>query len=274
VGETAPTAGEDRRLWSATASGLSAFVGELARRGVPSTSARYVQQVLKANNVYPARDFAHLCHPLPPDIFVTYHSSQNYVDVQELVWQTGDFAVKLLLERRPDLIGENLEPLIRHGIRFWIDFLFIDQNSRNIRNELDALPVLLGGAQAHVVLGDQPLSRAWCCYELAEFNRRVATEGGQTLRSFIAPTSTPYFNWESTQTSDAADKTFIENSIRSGFPGGFAAFESIMHHASLSAVVSFTEKKGLYPPAALESLAVAAEGWYERMRSEAAADRP
>jgi hypothetical protein len=268
VDETTPNAGDDRRLWSTTASGLSAFVGELARRGVMSTSARYLQQILKANAVYPARDFAHLCRPLPPDIFVTYHSSQNFVDVQELVWQTGDFAAKLLRERRPDLRYENLEPLIGHGIRYWIDFLFIDQTSRDFRKELEALPVLLDGAKAHIVLGDQPLTRAWCCYEIALFNRRTATDENQPMRSFIAPTRTPYTAWDSTRTTDIDDKVFIEDSIRTGFPGGFDAFESILRHASISAVLPLAERRGVYSLAALESLAVAAEGWYERTRSE------
>jgi hypothetical protein len=265
------TDGADLRLGSVTPRGLSAFVGEMARRGVPSTSARYLQQVLQANDVYPARDFAEHCHPLPPDIFITYHSSQNYIDVQELVWQTGDFAAKLLIERRPDLAVENLEPFIAGGIRFWVDFLFIDQTSRNIRGELDALPVLLHHAKAHMVFGDEPLSRAWCCYELAEFNRRAATDADQPLLSFIAPSRNIYFGWDATQTSDADDKAFIEDSIRSGFPGGFAGFESVMQQANLTAAVSLAEGRGLYPPAALESLAAAAESWYERWRVDAVA---
>ena len=163
------TENDDRRMWSITARGLSEFVSDLLKRGIRSTSVRALQKIFKDQRIYPARDFAHRCEPAPPDAFFTYHSAANFIDIQEIVWRTFDFAAQQLRARRPDLNEVDLESMIAGGIRFWVDFMFIDQGARDIRRELDVLPLLLKGAQAHFVLGEQPLTRAWCCYEIALF---------------------------------------------------------------------------------------------------------
>jgi len=255
----------DRRKWSITARGLSEFVGDLSHQGVRSTSVRALHKTLKDGGIYPARDFAHRCKPILPDAFFTYHSAQNFVDIREIVWKAFDFAARLYRERHPE-DKRDLEPVIADGITCWIDFMFIDQCARDIPRELDVLPVLLNAAAAHFVLGDQPLTRSWCCYEIALFNQRhvAETTDKMQLRSFIAPTTSIYFGWQDTKTTEANDKTFIEERIRRGFPHGFKGFNQIMEEANGTAVLSSTEVDPFYPPAALDSLASAAERWFTR----------
>jgi hypothetical protein len=182
----------------------------------------------------------------------------------------------LLREQRPELTSTNFEPMVADGITFWVDFVFIDQSARDIQRELDVLPTLLNGAKAHFVVGQRPLTRSWCCYEIALFNQDCAVVGAaQTpvlnviapstkLHSFIAPTTKIYFDWEYTETTEAEDKHFIEEHIKSNFPNGFEGFNHIMQEANLTAVLSATESNPVYPPAGLSSLAKAAENWFER----------
>lgn len=256
----------DRRIWSITARGLSEFIGDLFELGIYSNSARFLQMALKDQGIYPARDFAHRCQPVLPDVFLTYHSTQNFVDIQEIVWQAFGFAAQQVRARRPDLDAVDFESTIADGINLWVDFIFIDQGARDIRSELDVLPLLLKEAKAHFVLGDQPLTRAWCCYEIALFNQHCATATKEDLplQSFIAPTTSIYWGWDHTETTEKADKAFIGDHIRSSFPNGFEGFEHVMQQANATAVLSLTESAPYYTPAALDSLGNAAEIWFTR----------
>jgi hypothetical protein len=254
----------DRRVWSTTARQLSNFVGDLQNAGVYSMSVRSLQHTFKAHGIYPATDFPDRVIAEPPDAFFTYHSASNFIDIQEIVWQTFDFAAGELRRRRPDLANVDLEPMISDGIRLWVDFLFIDQSARDLRDELDALPGLLSGARAHFVLGAVPLTRAWCTYEIALFNRRCAADDAPPLTSFIAPSRSLYHGWEHAETSEPEDKEFIAERIAADFPGGFDGFNHIMNQANATAVLSLTEPSVFYTPAALDALGKAAEAWYAR----------
>ena len=254
----------DRRMWSTTVRGLVDFVGDLLNLGIPSTSVRNLQLIFKEHGIYPARDFAQRCTPAPPDAFFTYHSAENFVDIQEIVWQTCGFAAGLLRERRPELWDVDLDPLIADGIRLWVDFMFIDQSARDIRQELDALPLLLEGARAHFVLGQLPLTRAWCCYEIALFNQHSAAPDEPPLKSFIAPSRNIYFGWENVETTEADDKLFIEDRISKGFPDGFTGFNHVMNQANATAILPLTEGHPFYSPSSLEALGEAVEFWYDR----------
>jgi hypothetical protein len=254
----------DRRMWSTTARGLSEFVADLQRLGIGSSSVRALQKTFKERGIYPARDFAHRCKAAPPDAFLTYHSAQNFVEIQEIVWKAFDFAADQLRARHPDLRAVDLESMIADGIRLWVDFLFIDQGARDLRKELDALPLLLEGASAHFVVGGLPLTRAWCCYEIALYNQCCATAGEQLLRSLIAPSKHIYFGWQDVETSDPADKLFIGDHIVTRFPNGFEGFNSVMQQANATAVLPLTAGSIWYTPAALDALGEAAELWYAR----------
>lgn len=268
----------DRRLWSTTPKRLSQFVGALLESGIPSASVKELQFALRENRFYPARDLPQFCVPEPPDIFFTYHSAQNFEDIKEIVRQAVDFAVRQLqgtpLAPRP----EELEPMIQDGVRIWVDFMFIDQAARDLREELLALPELMKTASAHFVLGSQPLMRAWCCYEIALFNQHLATADppltaagikgdGPRLRSYVAPTRSFYIGWERTETSEPQDKNFIAERIATAFPDGFSGFNHIMAEANTLATLSFAEATTWTSPTADANLRLAAETWYARWMS-------
>lgn len=255
-------------MWSTTARGFSEFIGDLHHKGIYSSSVRALEKTFKDKGIYPARDFANRCKLAHPDVFFTFYSEENFVDIQEIVWRTFDFVAQLLKTRRPDLQEVDLEPMIADEIRLWVYFMFIDQNARDIRQELDILPLLLDGCRAHFVLGELPLTRTWCCYEIALFNQRCATQDEQLLRSFIAPSQNIYFGWEQAETSEAEDKLFIQDRISKNFPNGFDGFNRVMNQANGTAVLSLTERSPFYTPAAIDALGEAAEYWYSRMSSK------
>ena len=254
----------DTRVWSTTLRGLVGIHEELLRAGVPSTSARHLQKILQKNGVYPARDLSNLCTSDPPDAFFTYHSADNFVDIEGIASQACDFAARLLQSRRPEIEARDLNAFASDGIRLWIDFVFIDQSARDIRSELDVLPHLLETVKAHFVLGQVPLTRAWCCYEIALINQHCATSDSPLMRSFIAPTRNLYFGWDSVECTEPEDKAFIAERIATSFPLAFDGFRRVMDQASATAVLNTTESSTFYTPAALDSLGAAAEEWYAR----------
>lgn len=235
-------------------------------------TVRELQLVFREQGVYVARDDPQYCLPAPPDAFFSYHSAQSVVDVQMIVSQACEYAARRLMSRRPDLAYEDLVPLISDGIRIWVDFLFIDQSARDIRNELTVLPRLLESARAHFVLGTKPLMRAWCCYEIALFNQHLVGADvspfpgapAAQLRSFIAPTRSFHLGWERTETTEADDKVFIAERIATAFPGGFEGFSHIMAQANSVAVLPLAEGGVWSTPGADEHLLHAVEAWYAR----------
>jgi hypothetical protein len=273
----------ERRMWSTTPKRLSAFVDALFKMGILSTSVRNLQKVFKERGIYPARDFPQFCTAEAPDAFFSYHSAENFVNVQEIVWQTFDYAARQLQRKRPGLTPEALEPMIADGIRLWVDFMFIDQSARDLREELTILPRLLQGVSTHFVLGSQTLMRAWCCYEIALFNQSFAAADtpqlsgpelleGPGIRSFFAPTRAFYLGWEKAETSDPEDKAFIEERISTAFPSGFDGFDRIMAQANTIATLQFAEVGTVRTtPAANENLDKAVENWYKRSFPEGAA---
>jgi len=254
----------DRRMWSITAEGLSNCLSEFFRLGIPSCSVRDLQRIFSENNIYPAREFAHLCSTEPPDVFFTYDSGQNYVDIQQIVWQTFDFTTGEFRNRSKDHLNENLEPLISSGIRLWVDFIFINQSARNITEELNVLPKLLDIVNAHFVLGSRPLERAWCCYEIALFNRKYLSDNTVNLRSFVAPTKTIYHGWELVATTEIYDKLNIEKSINIIFPKGFEDFTMIMNQANAVAALTYAWGNAYFTPDSLDNLYEAIKKWYNR----------
>jgi len=262
----------DRRMWSTTPRRLSAFVGSL-RQAFPDTmTVRNLQRAFQESDVYPARDGPEFCVPAAPDVFFSYHSAQNFIELQEIVLHAIRHASRELVRYRPDLAIEDVQLLFWDNVRLWVDFMFINQSARDLREELDVLPNLLRNATAHFVVGTQPLMRAWCCYEIALYNQEMAEadpqfEGGlqgPQLRSFIAPTRSFYLGWERTETSEVDDKAFIAERISANFPGAFKGFNYIMAQASSVAVLPLSEGTTWTTPAADDTLMRAAEAWYTR----------
>ena len=254
----------DKRMWSITATGLSLLVGELYKLGIHASSVRQLQNTLKEKDIYPASDFASLCSPEPPDVFFTYNSATNFVDIQEIVWRAFDHAALNLKRKREYADNLDLEPLISKGIKLWVDFVFINQSAREIRQELKALPQLLNTVDVHYVLGTSPLERAWCCYEIALYNQDCVKKDAP-LKSLMAPMSTLYHGWDSVLTTETEDKVFIEESIRRSCIDGFDGFGHIMTKANSVATISFIEGADIYTPESIENLAASAEKWYNRL---------
>jgi len=76
---------------------------------------------------------------------------------------------------RLDLV-DDAEPIIGDEIRIWIDWIFTDQNHRDIEAELDVLPDIIDSCSAHFVLSSTALTRAWCCWEIGRFNQRFGDD--------------------------------------------------------------------------------------------------
>ncbi len=267
----------DFRMWSTTPRRLSALVGTLLERGMPSTmTVRELQLVFRDQGIYVPRDDPQYCVPAPPDSFISYHSAQGVVDVQEIAWRVCQYASRQLVNRRPELSYDDVVAMFFEGMRIWVDFMFIDQSARDIREELTVLPQLLEGAKAHFVLGTKPLMRAWCCYEIALFNRHLVAADvspfpgarAEQLRSFIAPTRSFHLGWDRTETTEADDKVFIEERISTTFPAGFDGFNHVMAQANSVAVLPLSEGGVWSTPGADEHLIRAAEAWYVRSATD------
>ena|ERR1700722_13966107 len=107
----------------------------------------------------------------------------------------------------------------------------------------------------------------WASYSILVLLRNRSVQQALTevpLQSFIAPTTSIYSLWSHTETTDTEDKAFIEERITSSFPNGFEGFNHVMQQANGTAALSAIESNPWYPPAALDSLAAAAEYWFQR----------
>ena len=255
----------DRRRWCTTARGLSLIVGDLRDRGIMSSNVHTLAERLRTQGIYPARDFAGRCLERAPDLFVTYDWQENYVDLQEAVWSGLDLIGSIVRERRPDLDEVDVERLIADRIGIWVDFLFIDQSARDVVGELAVLPALIEGSDAHFVLSRTALTRAWCCYELALFNKRDPTEpsGGRTLRSFVTPTlASNYTGFASTSSTAPRDKVEIERNIEADYPGGMIGLDGLLMQVSLQSDPFFT-RGAAQAVAAHELVADAIDRWLQ-----------
>jgi len=137
----APAAGPepDRRLWCTTPRSLSLIVGELLDRGHRSADVHSLAQGLREAQSYPARDFAQHCLPRRPDLFVTYNWDENFVDLQEAIHSGMRGIASMIHANRPELERERIDRLCLDGIGIWIDFLFIDQNARDVLAEVNTV---------------------------------------------------------------------------------------------------------------------------------------
>ena len=265
----------DPRMGSITARNLFGLLQELRMRGIRASTIKELHHALAEAGVYPARDFGHLCDSRPPDGFFTCQSSQELQNVVLNAGRAMRFAAVEVLPRLEGVSVDDLYAAFLDSVRLWFDFVFIDQTARNLRQELAALPELLEGVDAHFVIGERPLERVWCCYEIALSNRHLAHDirstpvnPASTLRSFVNPTLVVYHGWDLAEVTEPDDKAFIEERIRETFPDGLEGFHRVMHEANAQAVLSTTEAGASYPPAALESLVKAGERWWSRRSGE------
>ncbi|MCU0920511.1 MAG: hypothetical protein MUF16_09255 [Burkholderiaceae bacterium] len=231
---------QDRRLWSISGRELTGLVGELVQRGFPSSDVYALGSRFAEEGLYPARDCAYRCHPRPPQVFITYTWSDNYVDLQVAVRSALHYLGGLIRLARPELDSDVVDRLVNEKLGVWIDFVFIDQSSRRLVEEVrDVLPRAIKAADVHFVLSDTAMLRSWCCYEVALFtlfNHGDAAEAPWqgSLQSFVGRSvALNYQTFALTQVSQPADKHTIEREIVDHYPGGMSAFDALMMQASL-----------------------------------------
>ena len=152
------------------------------------------------------------------------------------------------------------EPIVSNEIRIWIDWIFINQNERDLQSELDVLPHIIDVCDAHYVLSSSALSRAWCCWEIGRFNQRFGDDA--VPRSLMAP-QPPFEGWQSTEAFDENDKRALEERIHRDVAGGMDTFEMMM---LIVGEVSNMEGLGQTGPA-VENLETAARRWVQRVHN-------
>jgi hypothetical protein len=93
---------------------------------------------------------------------------------------------------------------------------------------------------------------------------RTTSEDASENRAQESPTRKFYIGWEHTETSEAADKDLIRESIDATFPAGFDGFNEVMGQVNQVAVMPTTDGGVWSTPAADEGLLAAVQGWYAR----------
>ena len=163
----------DRRLWCLSARDLLLLVADLARDGMPASDVHRLAGRFRVNGLYPARDYHHRCQPRLPDVFITYDWNLDFVALQDTIHRTLLHIGERIHQDRGDIDSQRLHTLVLDEIGLWIDFVFIDQSVRNVGDEVRRiLPQVIDIVDVHLVISPTALTRSWCCYELAVFNRR------------------------------------------------------------------------------------------------------
>jgi hypothetical protein len=274
----------DSRLWCCSARDLLLILADLARDGIPGSDVHALAERLRAARIYPARDYRHRCQPRLPDVFITYDWRFPFVALQETIHRTLMMMGRRIHEHRPDLDSGDVHSLVLDQIGLWVDFVFIDQSARDIAAEVrEILPKVIAAADVHFVVSDTALSRAWCCYELAVFNKRPvpvpAVPGGKwhgipveafdstlarPLRSVIAQRQTlAYRGFDATAATVTTDKAEIERYLNDEFPEGVDGIDRLLLQVGLLSDTSVTPGFGLLP-AGDNAILSAADKWLAR----------
>jgi hypothetical protein len=210
-------------------------IPELDRREfwLPPFNTHDLRPVLQSRQIYPPRDFPHLIQNRLPDVFVTYDWREQVLSVSETIRIVLEHCLQFQQARFPRV---DLNDVLFDGVTFWLDWVFLDQSSRNVDRELDQiLPVLFEQSALHLVASTTALSRAWCCYELAQFNRNAHAGDTTHFTSLVPADLQQYPLWGDVRSTDPEDKQRIEKRLVELFPGGLHAMEALMVYAGLAA---------------------------------------
>jgi hypothetical protein len=255
-------------MWSLTIRGLSELVGDFLRSGIPASNVHTLAQRFRDLGIYPARDFESRCNPRPPDIFITYDWRYDFVDLQEAAYNGLLYIRDELSRHQPSIDPINYDSWLFDELTFWIDFVFIDQSARDVRAELDVMPDLIDASTLHFALSHTALTRAWCCYELALYNRRFLEPTPDTgppsaplLGSLLAPMPLGYRGWADSQASVAEDKVFLEEQLDELYPGGTLGIDSLMIQASLVGERIYATASPVQTGLAVEQALALGDGW-------------
>ena len=200
---------------------------------LPPFSTHDLRPLLLERGIYPARDFPELITRRLPDLFVTYDWRENILAVGKTIWLALDYCAN---NRGSKYANADTDLLMQDGVTFWLDWVFLDQSSRNVDRELDEiLPALFNDGSLHLVASATALSRAWCCYELAQFNRHAAEYPGASLSSLIPEDLQEFPLWGGVVSTDPDDKLKVEKRVIDLFPRGLPGLEHLMVQAGLIA---------------------------------------
>jgi tetratricopeptide (TPR) repeat protein len=274
----------DRRLWCCSARDLLLMIADLARDGIPASDVHTLAGRLRAHGLYPARDYHHRCQPRLPDLFITYDWHLDFVALQNTIHRTLLYVGERIHQARRDLDSRRILSLVLEEIGLWIDFVFIDQSARDVGDEVRrTLPQVIEAADVHLVISPTALTRSWCCYELAVFNRRPVPRSafpgdkihgidieaygpllGRPLRSIIAERQTlEYRGFADTATTVPGDKIVIEQYLREEFPEGMSGIDLLLGQVSLLSDPWATPGFAQYPGAE-DTVLSAADRWLAR----------
>ena len=229
---------------------------DLREFSLPSFNTHQLRPVLLERGIYPPRDYPELISRRLPDVFVTYDWRENVLAVRATLGLAIQYCLHSQTNRYPNV---DLDSVLYAGVTFWLDWIFLDQTSRDVDRELDEiLPTLFNDGTVHLVASTTALSRAWCCYELAQFNRHAAQTPGANLTSLIPGDLQKYPLWAAVASTDPADKLRIEKRIVELFPDGLRSLDHLMVQAGLAADIRAIGS------AALERISVASDRWIAR----------
>lgn len=258
----------DRRLWSLTMRGLSEMIGDFQEIGISASDVHTLARRFRELDVYPARDFESRCTPGPPDIFITYDWRYDFFDLQEAAYNGLLYIRDELSRHQPSIDAINYESWLFDELTFWIDFVFINQSARDVRTELDVMPDLIDSSKVHFALSHTALTRAWCCYELALYNKRFLEPRPETgpppaplLGSLLAPMPLGYRGWADAESSVAQDKVFLEEQLNDLYPGGTLGVDSLMIQASLVGERIYEAANPVQTGLAVEQAMTVGDGW-------------
>jgi hypothetical protein len=220
----------DSRVGSINAVGFHDLIGDLQSLGIGNTDIHNVAAALRQKGIYPARDLSARCLNDLPFMFVSYDWTTRLFDLEELIHA----ALKTIADKARSDLDIDLYSMLP-SLPFWLDFVFLDQSARDLRSELSVLPAIIAASDVHYVISPRALTRSWCCYELALFNSKFTESGSDLseLRSLLCPQWQKYQLWESTHTTEAADRRYIEEAIGTQFRGGTKQIDLFLIQASL-----------------------------------------
>ena len=248
--------------------GLSEMIGDFLQIGISASDVHTLARRCRELDIYPARDFESRCKRRPPDIFITYDWRYDFVDLQESAYNGLLYIGDELARHQPSIDPINFEFLLFDELTFWIDFVFINQSARDVRAELDVMPDLIDSSKLHFALSHTALTRAWCCYELALFNKRFLEPKPETrpppaplLGSLLAPMPLGYRGWADAESSVAQDKVFLEEQLNDLYPRGTLGVDALMIQASLVGEHIYTYANSVQTGLAVEQALTVGDGW-------------
>lgn len=111
-------------------------------------SIHELREYITREKIHFVRDFPVYFNKTKADVMITYDWRTGPIGLQKAIWSGFDYIGLHISESYP---GVDVERIICDEISFWVDFLFIDQNKRNVEAELGELPKIIDSSSIHFV---------------------------------------------------------------------------------------------------------------------------